>query len=137
MEEGQNIPPVHPLFKSNRKAYVDSVLNANKHLEWVQRLLQPYQQSIQVQGLPGHSTHLMSDDGNGYVFPQIIKSNGKLVNLGDNAENYARANNSGIQLPKVEGTWFADNGYKTGTGVNNSISPQGVPFNNPHYVIEK
>ncbi len=132
--DGSAHPP--DLFVKNKKAYVDSVLNANKHLEWVQRLLAPTAPSIQVPGEPSRSTHLMSDDGNGYVFPSIVRINGKLKYLGDRAEDYARATNTGIQLSKDKGTWFADNGYKIGTNVNNSISPQGIPVHDPNYILK-
>ena len=46
----------------------------------------------------------MSDNDNGYVFPSIQKINGKLTYLGDGAEDYARETNTGIQLPKEQGT---------------------------------
>lgn len=105
------------LFDTNKSQYVDSVLNANKNLEWVNRLYGNNQQTLQIPGEPYPSTHLMADDDNGYVFPQIQMVNGKLTYLGKNAEDYSRQNNTGIQLPKQQGTWFAANGYKEGTGV--------------------
>lgn len=124
-----------PLFQTNKKAFVDSTLQANKHLDWVQRLYEKNAPTFQVPGEPDRSTHFMGDDGNGYVFPTVVRQNGKLTYLGDKAEDYARETKTGIQFPKEQGDWFANNGYKIGSGVNNSISPQGVPFNNPHYVI--
>jgi len=130
-------PKPHPLFLSNKTAYVDSVLNANKHLDWVQRLYEKNAPSIQIQGEPERSTHFMGDDGKGYVFPEIVRINGQLKYLGDNAEDYARETNTGIQLPVQEGTWFANNGYKIGTGVNNAINPQGIPYNVPNVKLEK
>ena len=78
----------------------------------------------------------MSDDDNGYVFPRIQTVNGKLVDLGNNAEDYARKTNTGIQLPKKQGTWFArsnDNtsGYKMGTNVLNQFANGGKVISTP------
>jgi hypothetical protein len=129
-------PKPKPLFLTNKSAYVDSVLNANKHLDWVKRLYENKAPSIQVPGEPDRSTHLMGDDGKGYVFPTIVRINGQLKYLGDNAEDYARETNTGIQMPEKEGTWFANNGYKTGTNVNNSINPLGVPYHTPNVQVD-
>lgn len=135
IETPQAVPPKHPLFKTNRTAYVDSVLNANKHLDWVQRLREPGAPSIQLPNEPAPSTHLMSDDGKGYVFPSVVRIGGKLRYLGGKAEDYARATNTGIQLPQEEGSWFAANGYKTGTNVLNNIGSNGRPYSDPKYKI--
>jgi hypothetical protein len=110
------------LFEEDKTAFVDSVFNTNSHLEWVQRLYDQNAPSIptpkDVAEKDGQtSTHLMSDDGNGYVFPRLVMKDGKLMDLGDDAEDYARATNTGIQLPKEQGSWFAANGYKQGTDV--------------------
>lgn len=128
----------HPLFSSDKRAFVDSVLDANKHLDWVQRLRAPNAPSMQVPGQPYRSTHLMSDNGNGYVFPRIVRINGQLKYLpsDDAAEQYARNTNTGIQLPTAQGTWFSSNGYKTGTNVLNNISPNGIPFSDPKYILK-
>jgi hypothetical protein len=107
-----------PLFKSNKGAYADSVLTANKDKEWVNRILTKNSMSIPDPTDPNRtSTHLMSDNDQGYVFPSVVNLNGQLVylpSIGINPEDYARETNTGIQLPKKEGTWFARNGYKTG-----------------------
>jgi hypothetical protein len=104
-------------FDSNRASYAERILAENKHLDWVKRLYNKNPDTIQVEGEKFPSTHLMSDNGDGYVFPRVQRINGKLVDLGDKAEDYARESNTGIQLPKREGTWFARNGYKTAKGV--------------------
>ena len=114
--------PGKGLWNKDKKAYVDSVLNANKHLDWVKRLYDPNPKAVIVPGEKYPSTHLMSDNDQGYVFPTIVNMNGQLVDLGDRAEDYARETNTGIQLPKEQGTWFArstsdKSGYKMGTGV--------------------
>jgi len=113
---GGGIPPTN-YYKTDKKAYVDSVLTANKDKEWVNRLYQKNTPNINVPGQKHPSTHLMSDNGNGYVFPSVVNMNGKLQYLGDRAEDYARETNTGIQLPKEQGTWFARNGYKQGSNV--------------------
>jgi hypothetical protein len=110
------------LWKTDKKAYVDSTLNANKNLEWVKRLYESNPKAVMVPGETSPSTHLIGDNDQGYVFPSIVNINGQLVDLGDRAEDYARETNTGIQFPKEQGTWFArstgdDSGYKMGTGV--------------------
>ena len=119
------------LWNTNKVAYVDSVLNAHKNLDWVKRLYEPNTPDMQVPGKQYRSTHLMADNGEGYVYPTIIRGeDGKLKYLGDKAEDYARKTNTGIQLPKEQGTWFArskDNtsGYKMGTGVLKQLQGGG------------
>jgi hypothetical protein len=127
-----------PLFTTDKSAWADSVLVANKDKDWVKRLYEQNAPSIQVTGEPDRSTHLMSDDGKGYVFPSIIRlPNGQLQPLSeDQAYDYAKKTNTGIQLPPNQGSWFAANGYKTAPNINNSISPNGIPYNNPNFTIE-
>lgn len=133
-----SIGPKPPLFKTNKVAFVDSVLKANNHLDWVKRLHEKNAPSIKLSGQPYSSTHEMADDGKGYVYPTIVRINGRLVPLTeDQAYDYAKKTNTGIQLPKEQGTWFSNNGYKIGTGVNNDISPTGIPFNSPVYFDSK
>lgn len=103
-----------------RVPFVDSVLNANKNIEWVQRLYQKNQPTIQLPGEKYPSTHLMGHNGQGYVFPHVVMINGKLQYLptDDQAEEYARKTNSGIQFPNPQDAiFFANNGYKNGTNV--------------------
>lgn len=115
------------LFPNNKPAFVDSVLTANKGLDWVKRLREANTPKVLLPGEDRPSTHLMGDDGNGYVFHTLVRKPGqkKLTNLGNQAEDYARETNTGIQFPKKKGDWFAGNnngngsygGYKQGTGV--------------------
>lgn len=124
------------LFANNKPAFVDSTLAANKQLDWVKRLREHNAPTMQVPGEPERSTHFMGDDGQGYVFPTVVRQPGqqKLSYLGNRAEDYARETNTGIQFPsKAKGDYFGHNGYKQGTGVNNSIDAQGRPYNNPKY----
>lgn len=132
----QQTTPPGGLFDKDKRAFVDSVLLANKNLDWVQRLRDPNSPTIQVPGGPYPSTHLMSDDGKGYVFPSVVRINGKLVHMTeDQAYDYAKKTNTGIQLPQQQGSWFAANGYKTGTNVLNNIS-NGKPVNDPNYKLK-
>jgi hypothetical protein len=123
MEYGGDIPQAqNGLWSTNKRAYVDSALNANKNLDWVKRLYDANPKAVMVPGEKSSSTHLIGDNDQGYVFPSIVNMNGQLVDLGDSAEDYARETNTGIQFPKEQGTWFArstgdNSGYKMGTGV--------------------
>lgn len=121
------------LWSNNRRGYVDSTLSANSSLDWVKRLYEKNAPTMLVPGESDRSTHYMADDGKGYVFPEVVRQNGELQYLGNRAEDYARQTNTGIQFPTQQGTWFADNGYKIGTNVNNSINPMGTPYNNANY----
>jgi hypothetical protein len=98
-------------------AYVDSVLNANKGLNWVQRLYPKNTPSMQIPGQRGRSTHFM-ESGDGRVYPTVVQMpNGSLKYLGKDAFNYADSTKSYIQFPSdTEATWFGNN-YKKGTGV--------------------
>ena len=121
------------LFDTDKVAYVDSVLNANKKLDWVQRLYDPNTPSIPTpKDVEGYqegqtSTHLMGHNGKGYVFPHVVRgADGQLqyFSSDDDAENYARTTNTGIQMTPAQAEWFAANGYKTGTGVLPSLKRQ-------------
>ena len=119
-QQGQAIKPIS-LFQTNKPAFVDSVLNANSDLEWVKRLYPTLRKSNSIENIiPGQrSTHLMQNNGQGYVFPKIVKDKGTLKYLptDDQAGEYARQTNTGIQFKTPEqGAWFSEN-YKMGTGV--------------------
>lgn len=113
------------LFSNNRKKFVDSTLKANAGLDWVQRLFEKNTPTLQIPGQSAPSTHFMADDGNGYVYPTVVRESGNLKYLGDKAQEYARNTSTGIQFPKEQGTWFANNGYKLGTGVLNGLGDGG------------
>ena len=129
------------LFKTNKTAFVDSTLNANKNIEWVKRLTQKNTPSIETpQSIPGwrpglRSTHLMSDDGKGYVFPEVVDRGRGLEYLGTDAEDYARKSSTGIQFPENQGTWFAANGYKQGTGVLKQKQQEGGTINRLSHIM--
>lgn len=99
---------------------LDSILNANKNLEWVQRLYDINAPSIHLPGEKYPSTHLMASTDN-LAFPTIIKQeDGTLKYLGfDKAFDYALKNKSYIEFPtEGQAIWFANNGYKKATGIN-------------------
>lgn len=101
----------------HERSYVDSTLNANKQLNFVQRYLHPSQYPVINNPDGTYSTHLMGQMDN-FAFPTIIQdSNGKLVKMSmQDAYNYAIKNKQYIQFPsEQDAEWFADNGYKKGT----------------------
>lgn len=98
--------------------YIDSVLNANKNLDWVQRLYGKNQQSIKIPGKRGRATHYMESADN-RVYPTVVRRlpNSNLEYLGNNAYDYADSTKSFIRFPSdAEAKWFAEN-YKKGTAV--------------------
>jgi hypothetical protein len=104
------------LFNTNKKGYVDSVLNANMDKEWVRRLYETNPKSIQIPGQPYTSTHFM-ESGDGEVYPTVVNKNGNLQYLGKKARAYADSTNTAIKFPDDNAaTWFGEN-YKMGTGV--------------------
>ena len=106
-------------------AYVDSVLNANKGLNWVQRLYEKNPQTIQIPGQKGTSTHFM-ESGDGRVYPTVVQMpNGQLQYLGDKARDYADSTKTYIQFPNdKEATRFGKM-YKKGTGVLSEMQSGG------------
>ena len=115
------------LWDKDKVGYIDSVLNANKNLDFVKRLYEPNTPNIPTpldapNYKPGqHSTHLMGYDPNSArVYPSVVRTkDGKLQYLGngDNAWDYADTNKEFLQFPDSnKAKWFADN-YKQGTGV--------------------
>lgn len=108
----------YPMAQDGRQvAYVDSVLNANKDLNWVKRLYDVNRKSIMLPGQKDSSTHFM-ESGDGRVYPTVVEMpNGKLKHLGDKAYDYADSTNTFIQFPNDDqASWFGKN-YKQGTGV--------------------
>ena len=108
----------YPMAQDGRQvAYVDSVLNANKDLNWVKRLYDVNRKSMMLPGQKDPSTHFM-ESGDGRVYPTVVEMpNGKLKHLGDKAYDYADSTNTFIQFPDDSAAqWFGKN-YKQGTGV--------------------
>ena len=109
----------YPMMQGGGTAYVDSVLNANRNLDWVKRLYQKNGPNLQIPGLKGPSTHYM-ESGDGRVYPKVAMVKGKLTYLpaaGIDPFDYADSTKTYIQFPTDEqATWFGKN-YKQGTGV--------------------
>ncbi len=93
---------------------VDSVLNQNKNLNFVQRIRNPVKTIDLGNGQTG--THLMAyDPKSKRAFPTIVERDGKLVKLneGDEAYNYANKTGEYITFKTSEDAKkFANNGYK-------------------------
>ena len=111
------------LFNTNKTAWVDSIHNARKgDLNFVQRFFDQSAGSIQIPGEKGTSTHFM-ESGDKKAYPTVVQMpNGKLQYLNQNdknaAWNYANKTGQFIKFPTDEqAAWYADNGYKKGTGV--------------------
>lgn len=108
------------LWETNKPAYVDSTLAANKKLDFVKRMYDKNPKTIQVPGQPNKSTHLMAyDPGTKRAYPEVVNQGGNLKHLqGDAAWDYADSTGEFIEFPRAEqAKWFATNGYKQGTGV--------------------
>ena len=119
-ERNEYVVPLPPHLhgsKLKERPYIDSVLNANRGLNWIQRLYDEHPQSIQIQGQPGRSTHFM-ESGDGRVYPTVVQMpDGSLKYLDNDAYNYADSTKSFIQFPSdAQAQWFSKN-YKRGTGV--------------------
>jgi hypothetical protein len=110
------------LWKTDKKAYIDSTLVANNKLDFVKRLYKPKKDmpTPEGEGKPGdRSTHLMSyDPGSKRVYPKVVNQNNRLTyKTGDDAYNYADKTKEYIEFPTAEkAAWFSSN-YKSGTGV--------------------
>lgn len=105
--------------------YVDSVLNANKNLDWVKRLYEKNTPSIQIPGQKGRSTHFM-ESADGRVYPTVVRlPDGKMKYLGKDAYDYADKTKTYIQFPSdKEAQWFGEN-YKKGKGVLGNFAVGG------------
>lgn len=108
------------LWNTNKAAFVDSTLGANKNLDFVKRLYEKNTKSIMVPGQKHPSTHLMNSSDN-LVYPSIVNENGKLSYKNDDnnweAADYAVKNKEYIKFKTPEqANWFASN-YKVGTNV--------------------
>jgi len=118
------------LWNTDKKAFVDSTLNANKNLDFVHRLYDPSLGSIQIPGEHGRSTHYMANYKT-RAYPEVVNIHGKLQYLpGDKGYDYADSTGEYINFKTPEqAEWFAssiDNtsGYKMGTNVLSKIDPK-------------
>jgi len=141
----------------HNKAWVDSVNNANINKDFVQRYYDKNNPPapIHLSQTPSGemSTHYMADADN-MVFPTVVNPKtfnpldvytqpGKLQYLDKpgpvvdkkTAGDYARRTGEYIDFKnEQDAQWYANNGYKKGTGVLNSID-KGKAYNNPKYAM--
>ncbi len=96
--------------------FVDSVLNANKNKNFVQRYMNPNPSMVIKNPDGSSSTHQMASADN-IAYPTIVQGpDGKLKRLGDDeAYQYARKTGEFIKFAnEKDADWFANNGYKLG-----------------------
>lgn len=110
------------LFKTDKKAFIDSTLTANRNLDFVKRMYNPKEDiaTPEGKGKPGdRSTHLMSyDPKSKRVYPEVVKEKGKLTyKSGDDAYNYADKTKEYIAFPTTEKAKYFASNYKKGTNV--------------------
>ena len=102
---------------ANNGLNIDSTLNANKNLNWVQRLYQKNTPTIFLPGESHPSTHYMENADN-FVYPTIIQNeDGKLEYLGNKAYDYAMKTNTAIKFKTPEEAEYFAKNYKKGKGV--------------------
>lgn len=102
----------------------DSVLQANKKIPFVNKIISGDTTSIQVPGLKGRSTHLLSQADN-IVFPQVQTINGKLIYVPDWKDAYTNAKKTGNYIPfksEQEALNFSEQ-YKNTPTWNSYINP--------------
>ena len=137
------------LWNTDKKAWVDSVNNANVgKIDFVQRFFDQKYGSIptprDVKGWkPGQrSTHLMAyDPDTRRVYPEVVNVNGKLQYMpGDLGYNYAEDTEQFIKFPTAEqADWYSNSpdstrGYKMGTGVLRTIPNAKQPLEKKHNI---
>ena len=108
------------LWDTDKVAYLDSTVNANKNLEFIQRAMQDNGMNIPTpKGVPGYklgqtSSHLMTfDPKSARSYPEIVNMNGTLKYLtGDDAYNYAEDTGEYIQFPNAQQADYFSQNYK-------------------------
>lgn len=104
------------LWNTNKNQYVDSILNTNQNLNFVQRYQHPNNYPVINNSDGSFSTHLMASSDN-FSYPTIIQDSlGKLIKMNPkDAYKYALKNKQYIKFPTEEqANWFSNNGYKKG-----------------------
>jgi hypothetical protein len=108
------------LWDTDKVAYLDSTVNANKNIEFIQRAMQNNGMTIPTpKGAPGYgqgmrSSHLMTfDPDSKRAYPELVNMNGSLKYLtGDDAYNYADDNGEYIQFPTAQQAEYFSKNYK-------------------------
>jgi len=113
-------------FGGMSKRKVDKILNANKDLNFVQRLYQENTPSIMIPGQTSPSTHFM-ESADGKVYPTVVQMpDGTLQYLGDKAYEYAMETGEYIQFPNDRQATRFGKSYKKGTGVLQEFAEGGT-----------
>ena len=104
---------------------IDSTLNANKHLGWVERLYQKNGENIQLPGVEGTSTHYLSQIDN-YAVPLVDTDSisGKLKYTKHPDAKYIQ--DRGIKFPSDKEALDFTQHYKEGTGVLKEYQDGGI-----------
>jgi hypothetical protein len=108
------------LWDTDKVAYLDSTVNANRNLEFIRRAIENDGLSIPTpKGAPGYgkgmnSSHLMTyDPKSRRSYPELVNINGTLKYLtGDDAYNYAEDTGEYIQFPTAEQANYFSQNYK-------------------------
>lgn len=108
------------LWNTDKLGYLDSTVNANQNLEFIQRAMQNNGPSIPTpKGAPGYrqgmtSSHLMTyDPKSARSYPELVSMNGSLKYLtGDDAYNYAEDTGEYIQFPTAQQAQYFSKNYK-------------------------
>lgn len=140
-QDGKNYIKGEPQFKNGGKVFaqntvdIDSTLNANKNLNWVDRLYQKNTPTIFLPGESHPSTHYMESADN-FVYPTIIQNeDGKLEYLGNKAYDYAMKTNTAIKFKTPEEAEHFAKNYKKGKNVLKGFKNGGKP--QPIYTSDK
>ena len=108
------------LWDTDKVAYLDSTVNANRNLEFIQRAMKNNGMNIPTpKGAPGYgkgktSSHLMTyDPKSARSYPELVNMNGTLKYLtGDAAYNYAEDTGEYIQFPNAQQADYFSQNYK-------------------------
>lgn len=113
--------------KQEPRLNVDSVVNANKHINFIQRAMDANTPSVMIKGQSAPSTHFM-ESSDGMVYPTVVQTpdggirfmgkyigkdkNGKPIYNTDEAYNYAKSTGNFIKFNNDDDAqYFAEN-YK-------------------------
>lgn len=111
------------------RAMSNVLLNRHQDKDFVQRIANPYLTDPLYRPNGDTSTHSMRAERdanhNWYVFPEVVNKNGTLVDMGDNAMDYALNNNQYIPVPTANlALWMSNNGYKKTPFANGNFKYQ-------------
>ena len=113
--------------KQKQKLDLDSVIAANKHLNFIQRALDAKTPSVMIQGQDAPSTHFM-ESSDGMVYPTVVQTpdggirfmgkylgkdkNGRPMYNTDEAYKYAKSSGNYIKFNNDEDAQYFSENYK-------------------------